>query len=151
MNEHFPERHGEQIDLTLRLLGTAVPAPGMEGRILVRLENAGTQIRAARFFTFPQLAVGVAATVIGGAVIIGGSVIHSRQLLPVAPGIHLPMGAQAGVGAASATHVTTHPVTAVPAGRPRSVRKTVNGRAVIAPDAKKRNGVAVPKTPVAPQ
>lgn len=144
LNSSTPEHYNEQIDSTLRTLGSAVPAPGMEERILVRLADAGVQARPQRFFRFPQLAVGVMATVLGGAVIIVGSVTHSRHMLPVAPGIHLPAATQAGVGAASAAHVATHPVTALPEARPRSVRKTVNGRAVISSDTKKHNGLPVP-------
>lgn len=144
MTLQSPERFTEQIDSTLRTLAAAVPAPGMEERILIRLADTGSQARTHRFFTFPQLAVGLTATLLGGAVIIVGSVTHSRHMLPVAPGIHLPAAAQEGVGAASAAHVATHPVTALPAARPRSVRKTVNGRAVISSDAKKHNGLAVP-------
>lgn len=143
-----PERLNEQIDSTLRVLGSAVPAPGMEERILFRLANANAHAKPQRLFTFPQLAVGVAATLLGGTIIIVGSVTHSRRILPVAPGIHLPAATETGVGAASAAHVATHPVTALPAARPRSVRKTVNGRAVISPEAKKHNGLAVPHSSV---
>lgn len=146
LNSPTPEHHNEQIDSTLRVLGSAVPTPGMEERILVRLADAGAQATPQRFFSFPQLAVGVMATVLGGAVIIVGSVTHSRHMLPVAPGIHLPGATQAGVGAASAAHVATHPVPALPASRPRSVRKAVNGRAVISPDTRKHNGLPVPQS-----
>lgn len=140
-----PERYNEQIDSTLRMLGSAVPDPGMEDRIFRHLANAAVPGRSPRFFSFSQLAVGMAATVLGGAVIIVGSVTHSRHMLPVAPGIHLPARTQGGIGAASAAHVSAHPVTALPEGRPRSVRKTVNGRAVISSDAKKHNGLTVPR------
>lgn len=139
-----PERYNEQIDATMRRLGTAVPAPGMEDRILFRLAHADPRVSARRFFSFPQLAVGVAVTVLGGAVIVVGSVSHSRRMLPIAPGIHLPAASQEGVGAASAAHVATHPVIALPQARPRSVRKAGNGRAVISSGAKKHNGLAVP-------
>lgn len=142
------ERLNEQIDSTLRMLGTAVPASGLEERILFRLAGANSRARHQRLFTFPQLAVGVAATLVGGAVIIVGSVTHSRHMLPVAPGIHLPAAAETGVGAASAAHVATHPVAALPSTRPRSVRRTVNGRAVISSDAKKHNGLSVPQSSV---
>lgn len=145
-----PNHPSDQIDATLRRLGSVVPAPGLEDRVLLRLASED-RARSARFFSFPQLAVGVMATMVGGAVIVAGSISHSRHMLPVAPGIHLPMSAQPGVGAASAAHVATRPVTAMPDGRPRSVRKAVNGRAVIAPDAKKHNGLAVPKAPLRPE
>ena len=79
------------------------------------------------------------------ALIVVGSVSHSRHILPIAPGLHLPVGVQPGVGAASAAHVASQPVTSLPQDRPRSMRKTQNGRAVISPHAKKPNGVTVPK------
>lgn len=138
--------YDEQIDQTLRLLGSATPAPGMEERIARRVAQASARKTAPRFFSLPQLAFGMAAAVMACAVIIAGSVSHSRHILPVAPGLHLPGVSQPGVGAASAAHVTTQPVSSLPQGRPRSVRQTVNGRAVIFSHAKKPTGIAVPKT-----
>lgn len=140
------ENYDEQIDRTLRLLGSATPTAGMEDRILVSIARARSSSKTQRFFSLPQLAFGMSAAVIASAIIVVGSVSHSRHMLPVAPGLHLPTGAQPGVGAASAAHVAAQPVTSLPQDRPRSVRKTVNGRAVISPDAKKQSGVAVPKT-----
>lgn len=138
--------YDEQIDQTLRLLGAATPAPGMEERIARRIAEADARRTAPRFFSLPQLAFGMAAAVMACAVIIAGSVSHSRHILPVAPGLHLPGTTQPGVGAASAAHVTTQPVSSLPQDRPRSVRQTVNGRAVISSHAKKPTGIAVPKT-----
>jgi hypothetical protein len=140
------ENYDEQIDRTLRLLGSANPSPGMEDRILVSIAQARTSSKPQRFFSLPQLAFGMSAAVMAGGLIVVGSVSHSRHMLPIAPGLHLPTAAQPGVGAASAAHVATQPVTSLPQDRPRSVRKTVNGRAVISPDAKRQPGVAVPKT-----
>jgi hypothetical protein len=139
------ENYDEQIDRTLRLLGSANPSPGMEDRILVSIAQARLTTKPQRFFGLPQLAFGMSAAVIASAIIVVGSVSHSRHMLPVAPGLHLPTAAQPGVGAASAAHVAAQPVTSLPQDRPRSVRKTVNGRAVISPDAKKQSGIAVPK------
>lgn len=138
--------YDEQIDQTLRLLGSATPAPGMEERIARRIAEADARRATPRFFSLPQLAFGMAAAVMGCAVIIAGSVSHSRHILPVAPGLHLPGVSQPGVGAASAAHVTTQPVSSLPQDRPRSVRQTVNGRAVISSHSKKPTGIAVPKT-----
>jgi hypothetical protein len=140
------ENYTEQIDRTLRLLGSVHPAAGMEDRILASIAHAQSSNRAQRFFRLPQLAFGMAAAVVASVVIVAGSVSHSRQMLPVAPGLHLPTAVQPGVGAASAAHVAQQTVTSLPQDRPRSVRKTVNGRAVISPNAKKQAGVAVPKT-----
>lgn len=140
------ENYEEQIDRTLRLLGSANPSPGMEDRILVSIARARSRSKTQRFLSLPQLAFGMSAAVIGSAIIVVGSVSHSRHMLPVAPGLHLPTGAQPGIGTASAPHVAPQPVPSLPQDRPRSVRKTLNGRAVISPDAKKQSGVAVPKT-----
>jgi len=141
------EGYTEQIDRALRRLGSAAPSAGMESRILAELARAEARRNSPRFFSFPRLVFTFAAAGTVCAVIVAGSVTHSHHILPVAPGLHLPGEAQAGVGAASATRVTPQPVTALPKDHPRSVLKTENGRAVISPDAKKRAGVAAaPKT-----
>ena len=137
--------YNEKIDRALRLLGSAAPAPGMEDRVLARLERAQLMAEPRRFFSLPQLAFGMAAAVMACVLIVAGSVSHSRHMLPVAPGLHLPGESQPGVGAASAAHVAPAPVTALPQDRPRSVREATNGRAVISPQAKKPAGIAVPK------
>lgn len=139
------ETYDDRIDGTLRALGSAEPGAGMEGRILSALARAEARSRVPRFFSMPQLAVMIAAAGTVCAVIVAGSVTHSHRMLPIAPGLHLPGNAQAGIGAASAAHVAPQPVVASPKDRPRSVRKTLNGRAVISPRAKKHAGVAVPK------
>ena len=138
--------YDEQIDRTLRVLGSATPAPGMEDRIAARIARESASAAAQRFFRLPQLAFGLAAAAMACAVIVAGSVSHSRHILPVSPGLHLPTASQPGVGAASAVHVAPQPVTSLPQDRPRSVRQTVDGRAVISSHVKKPAGVAVPKT-----
>jgi hypothetical protein len=138
--------YDEQIDRTLRLLGSATPVAGIEDRIAARITQAGTSEKMPRFFSLPQLAFGLAVAAMACAVIVAGSVSHSRHILPVAPGLHLPGVSQPGVGAASAAHVAPQPVTSLPQDRPRSVRQTGNGRAVILPNAKKPAGIVVPKT-----
>lgn len=140
------ENYEEQIDRTLRLLGSAAPAAGMEGRILIRLAEARTRSDAHRSVRLPHFFFGFSAAAIAGAVIVVGSVSHSHRILPMAPGLHLPMAAQPGLGAASAAHTPSQPIAPLPQDRPRSERKTINGRAVISPGAKKPTGVAVPKT-----
>lgn len=146
------ENHQNQIDRTLRRLGAASPAKGMEERILAGLSHAEVESQP-RFFSVPRFAIAFAAAGTVCAVIVAGSVSHSRHNLPVAPGLapglHFPGEVQSGVGAASAAHIAAQPVTALPKDRPRSVLKTENGRAVISPDAKRHKGVAVPKTPPA--
>lgn len=138
------ETFDEQIDSTLRALGSVTPPAGIEKRITSRITNVSTNRRESQFFNFRQFAFGISAAAIASAVIVIGSVSHSRHLLPVAPGLHLPANSQAGVGAASAAHVAPQPVTSLPQDRPRSVRKTVNGRALISPHAKRHAGVTVP-------
>ena len=145
MKENYNEQD-KRIDRTLRLLGSATPPPGMEDRIDARLARASVSNKRPRFFSLQQFAFGVAAAAMACVVIVAGSVSHSRHILPVAPGLHLPGSAQPGVGAASAAHVAPQPVTSLPQDRPRSVRQTANGRAVISSQAKKPAGIAVPKT-----
>ena len=141
------EDFDEQIDRTLRMLGSVSPSAGIEERILREIARANTSNKTTGFFRLPQLGFALVAAGMASALIVVGSVSHSRHILPVAPGIHLPVGVQPGVGAASAAHVASQPVTSLPHDRPRSVRKTQNGRAVISPHAKKPNGVTVPKAP----
>lgn len=143
------ETHDDRIDRALRRLGTAAPREGIEARILTRLEQAARE-KAPGFFSLPRLAAMFAAAGTLCAVIVAGSVTHSHRILPVAPGVQLPGMSQPGVGAASAARVAPQPVKVPPKERPRSVRKTENGRAVISPDAKKHGGVAAPK-PLAAQ
>ena len=140
------ENFDDQIDRTLLLLGSVDPDAGMEERILARLAQTDAARKRARFFSLPQLAFGMSAAAMASVVIVMGSVSHSRHILPVAPGLHLPAAVQPGMGAASAAHVATQPVTTLPQDRPRSVRSTVTGRAVISSHSKKPAGVAVPKT-----
>jgi len=140
------ENHDHQIDRTLRLLGSATPAPGMENRIVARLARADAKKSTIRRFRLPRLVFSVAAAAAASVIIVAGSISHSRRMLPVAPGLHLPATGQAGVGAASAAHVAQQPVSTLPDDRPRSVRQATTGRAVISPHAKKPAGVAVPKT-----
>ncbi|MGH9587792.1 MAG: hypothetical protein ACRD3F_12625 [Acidobacteriaceae bacterium] len=139
------ETYNDRIDRALRVLGSAEPDAGMEDRIHAGLARAEARSKTPRFFRMPQLVVMFAAAGTVCVVIVAGSVAHSHHLLPVAPGLHLPGESQAGVGAASAARVAAQPVAASPKGRPRSVRKTVDGRAIISPEAKKKAGLPVPK------
>jgi hypothetical protein len=136
----------EQIDATLRLLGHTEPAPGLEDRVLTRLEYA-PPVKSPRLFGLPRMAFAGTAAAITCVAVIAGSVNHSHRMLPIAPGVQLPGGASSGIGAASAAHVAPQPVAASPSGRPRSVRKEHAGRAVISPETQKAAGVAVPKNP----
>ena len=138
------ELHEDRIDHALRRLTTAEPRQGLEARILTRLERAA-QEKTTGFFSLPRLAAMFAAVGTACAMIVAGSVTHSHRILPVAPGVQLPGISQPGVGAASAARVAPQPVKVPPKERPRSVRKTENGRAVISPDAKKHGGVPAPK------
>lgn len=144
MKENFDDR----IDRTLRALGSAAPRQGMDARILARLDEA-TQEKSSGFFSLPRFAMMFAAAGTVCAVIVAGSITHSHRILPVAPGVQLPGISQPGVGAASAARVAPQAVKPTPKERPRSMRKTENGRAVISPNAKKQGVVAAPKLPTA--
>lgn len=136
----------DPIDATLHLLGHAVPAPGLEDRVLTRLQYA-QPVKTHWFFGLPRMAFAGAAATLACAAIITGSVSYSHHMQPIAPGIQLPGNVSSGIGAASAAHVAPQPVAVSPSGRPRSVRKEHAGRAVISPETQKPTGVAVPKNP----
>jgi len=91
------ETHEDHIDRALRRLGTAAPREGIEARIAARLEEAARE-KAPCFFNLPRLAAMFAAAGTLCAVIVAGSVTHSHRVLPIAPGLHLPAGDQAGLG-----------------------------------------------------
>lgn len=144
------------IDATLRRVGSAPPPSGLEGRILNRL--AAQRVRseaeparspwAARLRRIPRLpvqALGLATACLLGFVIVAGSVSHSRRIKPgqVAPPTLVLPGQ--GIGAASAVHPAAPATAPVPAGEPgRASRRPEQGRARIAPHARKAPGVAVP-------
>lgn len=135
------ETNDDRIDRALRRFGSAEPAAGMESRILAELARAEARKKAPLSFRMPQVVAMFAAAGTVCAVIVAGSVTHSHSSLPISPGLHLPADGDGGVGAASAVRVAPQPVTASPGDRPRSVRKTSDGRAVISPEAKKKAGL----------
>lgn len=150
------DRLSGRIDAALRAVGTAAPAPGLEGRILTRLAAARMQGDAEPsttgfFRRLPRPLVpllGFACASAMCAVIVVGSVDHSRRhpsnVVPPPPVLAVP---GTGVGAASAMHPAapaTAPVPAGPVSRGRSTHRTAPGRARIAPHTRKAPGVAVP-------
>ena len=145
-----------RIDAALRALGSAAPAPGLEGRILTRVAAArmqGASGVAAGYSGSPfvRAVKPLVGFVCAGAlctVIVVGSVSHSRRnqtgTAPAAPALQMP---GTGVGAASAMHPggpASAPVPAGNAGRGRSTHRASQGRARIAPHARKAPGIAVP-------
>lgn len=159
MNGEFDRENNAPVDAALRAVGSATPEPGFEGRILTRLAQA----RAAGYAA-PQggsRLMRVAAPVLGFvcaslvcAVIVSSSVRFSHRSHPGPlagpPAIQMQ---GTGVGAASAVHPAGPVSTPMPAGtKGRSSRRPVQGRARIAPQARKAPGVAVPApTANAPQ
>ncbi|HTY85489.1 MAG TPA: hypothetical protein VMB19_14800 [Silvibacterium sp.] len=147
--------HERRIDQALRRIGSATPPEGMEDRITARLarERSTTQSprsRRALFLGLPRVAFGAAAASVACFGIVVGSVYHSHRILPVLPGVE-PHSAPGGMGSAGAARPADRPVSPSPTGRPRSVRRLPEGRAVISPQSQKPAGVAVPKTPPAQQ
>ncbi len=143
--------HDPRINQVLRQLGAVAPRPGIEDRIMARLAQQQSQTEAdnrrrAYFFGMPRFAFGVAAGTLACAAIIAGSISHSHRIQPSLPGI-LSQPAASGVGSAGAERPANRPVEPSPNGRPRSVRRMNEGRAVISPESQKRAGVAVPRTP----
>jgi hypothetical protein len=148
-------RHDAEIDAALRALGTATPEPGLEGRVLIRLAAARMQVDSAggahvwwRRLPRPVMPLmGFTCAGVLCAVIVAGSVNHSRHnpTGPVPPPVMQMPGT--GVGAASAMHPAAPASTPVPAGtasRGHSSRRNSKGRARITPEAHKAPGVAVP-------
>lgn len=145
-----------RIDAALRRISASAPDPGLEGRILNRLAAARLQVDASP--SLPRRVPRVLASLFGFAfagltcaVIVGGSISHSRRYhpgtVPAPPALQLP---GTGVGAASAVHPgapASAPVPAGPAARGRSSHRGAQGRARIAPQARKAPGVAVPAPP----
>lgn len=163
MDPYSDPRVAAGIDCVLRAIGRASPEAGMEGRILTRLasERARTPARLSllprasrlRPYTTPALCVG--STLLLAVVIVAGSVSHSRRNAPapgpVAPVLHLP---DSGVGAASAAHPAGPSSAPIPVGksaRGRSLRHSAQGRARVAPHARKPRGVVVPNPSATPQ
>ena len=147
-NYDRPSDH--MIDQALHRLGSATPPPGIEDRISTRLAQEQSRLHAvtihrARFFGVPRFAIGAAAGVLACMAIVVASVSHSHKTQPVLPGIVTQPSS--GVGAAAGERPAIRPIEPSPAGRPRSVRRLPEGRAVISPQSQKPAGVAVPKTP----
>jgi len=144
------------IDTALRGMGSALPEPGIEGRILNRVaaermameaEPARNGWLAALRHTprFARQALGLATTGLLGFLIVAGSVNHSRRVGPgrvAPPALDLPGH---GIGAASAEHPAAPASTPAPEGESgRASRHPQHGRARIAPHARKAHGVALP-------
>jgi hypothetical protein len=155
MNPRIASEHSHDrlIDEVFHRIGSAIPPAGMEDRIKARLVHESSKAQASAagrslFFGFPRIAFGAAAAAITCVVIVIGSVRHSHSIQPVLPGVE-PHSSSAGIGSAGAARPADRPVT--PSGRPRSVRRLPEGRAVISPQSQKPAGVAVPRTPAARQ
>jgi hypothetical protein len=151
MNGEFDRETGTRIDAALHAAGSATPEPGFEGRILSRLAAArtGGTARAgagARLMRAAAPALGFVCATLLCAVIVGSSVrySHRNHVGPVAGPPAIPMQGT-GVGAASAVHPAGPASAPIPAGTGgRASRRTGQGRARIAPQARKAPGVAVP-------
>jgi hypothetical protein len=168
MNAEFQSgsdpRVSSRIDAALRNVGTASPPSGIEGRILTRLaaerlstaesRSVSPASRFARLSRLSAPALCALSSCLVAAVIVAGSVSHSRHNAPaqpsVAPVLHLPAS---GVGAASAAHAAGPASAPIPAGESARghSRRSAQGRARIAPHAKKAPGVVVPNPPSNPQ
>jgi hypothetical protein len=140
------------IDKALRRLGSATPPGGMEERITARLSRERSKVQLAgsgrpSFWGIPRIAIGGAAAAVACFGIVAGSVHHSHKMQPVLPGIGPHLSSE-GMGSANAVRPADRPVSPSPAGRPRSVRRLPEGRAVISQPSQRPAGVAVPKTPV---
>jgi hypothetical protein len=139
-----------RIDAALHSIGSATPRSGLEGRILTRVAAERITMEAAPPSTlwlrgFPARALALVTVCLIGFVIVAGSVSHSRSIRPLpaaAPSLVLP---GQGIGAASAVHPAAPASAPIPAGQGgRSGQRSSQGRARIAPHARKAPGVAIP-------
>ena len=146
------EKWRKPIDTALRSVGSATPAPGLEGRILTRLAAERLADRKSsllgRWPRYSLSALAFAATGLLCAIIVVGSVDYSRESrsgrVPAVP--VLPLSSQ-GMGAASAVHPAAPPSAPLAAGpndHGRSMRRLSHARARIAPNARKAHGVVIP-------
>lgn len=159
MNGEFDRETSVPVDAALRAVGSATPEPGFEGRILTRLAQARAEGYAvpkagSRLMRMAGPVLGFVCASLLCAVIVTSSVrfSHRNHPGPVAgPPVIQMQGT--GVGAASAVHPAAPASTPMPAGtQGRASRHTMQGRARIAPQARKAPGVAVPApTANAPQ
>jgi len=148
-----------RIDRALRSIGLAMPAAGIEGRILNRLAAARVALESkpspmswmgGRLPRYSRQALGAATACVLGFGIVAGSVSHSRRMGHAAAPPPLPLAGQ-GIGAASAVHPAAPASTPAPAGEPgrasrSSEHSSDRGRARIAPHSRKAPG-AVPAPP----
>jgi hypothetical protein len=140
--------HEARIDTVLHAYSRAVPAPGLESRVIAYLSALPREpFRATRFVVLQRLCMGALAAAVAAA-IVGGTVEHSRHAA-------LPQRARAsqdsGMSTAGAIHVPTRAVPETPTLDPASPRTPPHGRSngSHAPD---RHGAAtgVPRSPYPP-
>lgn len=145
----------KKISATLHRLSQIQPKDGLEERVLTRLDRESARmqnspaIQLRKFFLAQRLIFSTVAMLTGCAVIVAGSVQHSRRkalegAMPAA-GIHLT-APEGGVGAASGARISPQPIVAPENSHARSERKATNGRATIQKDTHKPSGVAVPES-----
>lgn len=152
MNTPQPVDHsvdvGAVIDRTLAQLGSARPRPGMQDRILRRLDEAlAAPVAAPRvaFFGWPRLAFASLAGCCLCAGVVFGSLQHSHAVAAQNRPIVLVLQQQSGVATASSTHIAAHPAMA-PKGGGRSDEHLGSGRATVKPGTHVHggDGIAVP-------
>lgn len=156
MNRERQPSTEARIDAALRHISASTPSPGLEGRVLNRLAAARLQVETAPSTSrrLPRALAPLLGCAFAGimcAAIVGGTISHSRRYhhgaVSAPPVLQLP---GTGVGAASAVHQAapaSAPVPAGPAARGRSSHRAAQGRARIAPQARRAPGVAVPAPP----
>jgi negative regulator of sigma E activity len=155
MNTNTHSNSDKKIDATLRLLAQARPMEDFEQRLRLRLSQEAARsgndfpksfiARVSDFFMAERLAFAAPAVALACIAMIVGSIQHSRQHLMPGTGVHLA-APNAGLGAASSTHLTSQPVIAPEHGRSRSEKKAVSGRATVSRNVHKPAGVAVPSS-----
>jgi hypothetical protein len=120
-----------QLDATLRALGSAAPASGLEGRVLARLDAERARMRDRSgenrtvFFRMTSSIFGVCGAALACTLIVVASVSYSHRANP-ALGPAMQMGGS-GVGAASAMHrAAPQPLAPAPKGHGRSHKKATS-------------------------
>ncbi|MFP5277392.1 MAG: hypothetical protein ACLGPM_09765 [Acidobacteriota bacterium] len=133
------------IDHALHRLGSAQPDPGMNNRILRRLNRAAVE-PAHRLSPWPRLAFASLAGCGLCVAVVFGSLQHSHAVAaqdhPVLPILQQ----QGGISTASSTRIAVHPALA-PKGGGRSDQHLGEGRATIKPGTHVHGGDGIPVPP----
>jgi hypothetical protein len=142
-----------QIDSTLRLIGTAQPPPGLERRVISRLEGSLTAQRGGGTSIHFVSAAALAASVVFAAAALAPS-LRESALHPgssVAPAPRAAAHSTGSFGAASAVHLPASPVPVQPTPVNQGRGRARSDRALSPGAVRMPHGVAVPRRITVPE